>query len=94
MTDLYHTYGRYDYIFDIYDDTILVKNSEEMRITSVNPMELFSVELAPTLHKDMTTFWPSNKNKVYLEISLHAGLLSVIRRPKTPSSAHTNYVQI
>ena len=67
MTDIYHTYGRYDYIFDIYDDTPSVKDSEGLRRASVAPVELSSVELTTSLHKDMITFWPSNKNKFHLE---------------------------
>ena len=66
MTDIYHTYGRCDYIFDIYDDTPSVKDSEGLRRASVAPVELSSVELTTLLHKDMTTFWPSNKNKFHL----------------------------
>ena len=56
MTDIYHTYGRCDYIFDIYDDTPSVKDSERLRRASVAPVELSSVELTTPLHKDMTTF--------------------------------------
>ena len=67
MTDMYHTYGSCDYIFDIYDDTPSVKDSERLRRASVAPVELSSVELTTPLHKDMTTFWPSNKNKFHLE---------------------------
>ena len=67
MTDIYHTYGRCDYIFDIYDETPSVKDSERLQRASVAPVELISVELTTPLHKDMTTFWPSNKNKFHLE---------------------------
>jgi len=71
MTDIYHTYGRCDYIFDIYDDTPSVKDSEGLQKASVAPVELSSVELTTPLHKDMTTFWPSNKNKFHLETLIY-----------------------
>ena len=91
MTDIYHTYGSCDYIFDIYDDTPSVKDSERLRRASAAPVELSSVELTTPLHKDMTTFWPSNKNKFHLEtqISLQKNLSSVIRKGKTPNRAQS-----
>jgi len=67
ITDIYHTYGCCDYIFDIYDETLSVKDSEVVQRASVAPVEQSSVELTTPLHKDMITFWPSNKNKFHLE---------------------------
>jgi len=72
MTDIYHTYGRCDSIFDIYDDTLSVKDSEGLQRASVAPVELSSFELTTLLHKDMTTFWPSNKKKFHLETVVQA----------------------
>jgi len=90
MTDIFHTYGHCDYIFDIYDDTPSVKDSEGLWRASVAPVKLSSVELTTPLHKDMTTFWPSNKNKFHSgHSSLQAGLSSVIGRPKTPNHAQS-----
>ena len=71
MTDIYHTYGRCDYIFDIYDDTPSVKDSGRLQRASVAPVELSSVELTTPLHKDMTTFWPLNKSKFHLETPVY-----------------------
>ncbi|KAG1685950.1 hypothetical protein GQR58_008894 [Nymphon striatum] len=67
ITDVYHRYGRCDYIFDIYNDNPSVKDSERLRRCSVNPVVLSLVEQTTPLPKDMSTFWPSNKNKLLLE---------------------------
>ena len=67
MTDVYHSYGRCDYIFDIYNDNPSVKDSERLRRCSVTPVALSTVEQTTPLPKDMITFWPSNKNKELLE---------------------------
>ncbi|KAG1663783.1 hypothetical protein GQR58_020195 [Nymphon striatum] len=67
ITDVYHRYGRCDYIFDIYNDNPLVKDSERLRRCSVNPVLLSLVEQTTPLPKDMSTFWPSNKNKLLLD---------------------------
>ncbi|KAG1701652.1 hypothetical protein GQR58_004686 [Nymphon striatum] len=67
ITDVYHRYGRCDYIFDIYNDNPSVKDSERLRRCSVNPVVLSLVEQTTLLPKDMSTFWPSNKNKLLLE---------------------------
>ncbi|KAG1674175.1 FAD-dependent oxidoreductase domain-containing protein 2 [Nymphon striatum] len=67
ITDVYHRYGRCDYIFDIYNDNPSVKGSERLRRCSVNPVVLSLVEQTTPLPKDMSTFWPSNKNKLLLE---------------------------
>ena len=71
MTDIWHTYGCCDYFFDIYDDSPSVKDSEGLWRASVAPVELSSVELTTPLHKNMTTFWPSNKNKFHLETLIY-----------------------
>ncbi|KAG1651919.1 hypothetical protein GQR58_026646 [Nymphon striatum] len=67
ITDVYHRYGRCDYIFDIYNDNPLVKDSERLRRCSVNLVLLSLVEQTTPLPKDMSTFWPSNKNKLLLD---------------------------
>ncbi|KAG1677702.1 hypothetical protein GQR58_013762 [Nymphon striatum] len=67
ITDVYHRYGRCDYIFDIYNANPSVKDSERLRRCSVNPVVLSLVEQTTPLPKDMSTFWPSNKNKLLLE---------------------------
>ncbi|KAG1650372.1 putative uncharacterized transposon-derived protein F52C9.6 [Nymphon striatum] len=67
IIDVYHRYGRCDYIFDIYNDNPSVKDSERLRRCSVNPVVLSLVEQTTPLPKDMSTFWPSNKNKLLLE---------------------------
>jgi hypothetical protein len=71
LNDVYHHYGRCDYIFDIYNDNPSVKDTERLRRCSATPVVLSSVELTTPLPKDMTTFWPSSKNKVLLEILIY-----------------------
>ena len=90
MTDIYHTYGRCDYIFDIYDDTPSLKDSEWPRRASVAPVELSSVELTTPLHKSMTTFWPSNKNKLHLETLVYR---QICHQSSEKERHSVNYVQ-
>ena len=67
-------YGRCDYIFDIYYDDPSVKDTERLRRCSTTPVVLSSVELTTPIPKDITTFWPSNQNKVLLETLIYGYL--------------------
>ena len=69
-----HHYGRCDYIFDIYNDDPSVKDTERLRRCSTTPAVLSSVELTTPIPKDITTFWPSNQNKVLLETLIYGYL--------------------
>ena len=71
---VYHHYGRCDYIFDIYNDDPSVKDTERLRRCSTTLVVLSSVELTTPIPKDMTTFWPSNQNKVLLETLIYGYL--------------------
>ena len=66
-TDVYHKYGRCDYIFDIYNENPSVKDSERLLRSCVTPVILSAVEETTPLPKDMSTFWPSSENKLLLE---------------------------
>ena len=94
MNDVYHSYGRCDYIFDIYNDNPSVKDSERLRRCSVNPVVLSTVEKTTPLPKDVTTFWPSNKNKLLLEKLIYSYMRANIHktmnsRPYSASYAWT-----
>ena len=67
VTDVHHRYGRCDYIFDIYNENPLVKDSERLRRSSVTPVILSTVRETTLLPKDMSTFWTSSENKMQLE---------------------------
>ena len=67
MTHVYHSYGRCDYIFDIYSDHPSVKDSERLRRCTATPVLMSTVAETTPLPKDMATFWPSSNNKVLLE---------------------------
>ena len=66
-TDVYHKYGRCDYIFDIHNENPSVKDSERLLRSCVTPVILSAVEETTPLPKDMSTFWPSCENKLLLE---------------------------
>ena len=63
MTDVYHQYGRCDYIFDIYSDNPSVKDNERLRRCSVTPVVLSEVAQTMPLLKNMATVWSSKKKK-------------------------------
>ena len=67
MTHVYHSYGRCDYIFDIYNDNPSVKDSERLRRCSASPVHMSTVAETTPLPKEMTTFWTSSNNKLLLE---------------------------
>ena len=67
MTHVYHSYGRCDYIFDIYSDHPSVKDSGRLRRCTATPVLMSTVAETTPLPKDMATFWPSSNNKVLLE---------------------------
>ena len=69
--DVYHHYGRCDYIFDIYNDNPSVKDTERLGRCDMTPVVLSSVKPSTPIPKDMTTFWPSSQNKVLLELLIY-----------------------
>ena len=71
INEAYHDYGRFDYIFDIYNDNPSVEDTERLRRCNTTPVVLSSVKLSTPIPKDMTTFWPSSQNKVLLEILIY-----------------------
>ena len=68
INDLYHHYGRCDYIFGSYNVNPSVKDTKRMQRCSTTPMVRSSVKLPTPIPKDVTTFWSSSQNKVLLEI--------------------------
>ena len=61
MTHVYHSYGRCDYIFDIYNDNPSVKDSERLRRCSASPVHMSTVaETTPLpLCSDLCTVLPA-----------------------------------
>ena len=67
FSNVFHQFGRCDYVFDMYSDDPSVKDSERMRRAERVPIELSFIEPDTPLPKEMETFWPSNMNKLHLE---------------------------
>lgn len=65
--NVYHRFGRCDYVFDMYSDNPSVKDSERRRRIKRAPVEYSSIQPGTSLPKDMDTFWPSKSNKCLLE---------------------------
>ena len=84
ITDVYHRYGRCDYIFDIYSENPSVKDSERLRRSTVTPVTLSTVEQTTPLPKDISTFWPSSKNKLLLEKLIY----NHVREKKMQNNEH------
>ena len=74
MNGKFHQLGRCDYIFDIYNDSPNVKDTERLRRCSSSPIVLSSIESSTPIPKDMSTFWSSSKNKELLEKHIYEHL--------------------
>ena len=67
--------GRCDFVFDMYTDSASVKDNERHRRAKSTPVVLSNIDGETPLPKDMSTFWPSNQNKVQLEKLVYNSLV-------------------
>ena len=55
----------------MYSDSASVKDTERTRRAKSSPVILSTIEKNTLIPKDMTSFWPSNQNKIQLEMLIY-----------------------